>query len=75
MKMFDDEVQALEWMVGVLDKRGDGDCMDNERFAFLDDENGMMAYKEASTRGCCGFFDRHVMVNGRAAIIGCNYGH
>jgi hypothetical protein len=50
-------------------------CIDNYRFAYLDDEKGMKKYNEAKELGCCGFYDDEVIIAGRKATIGCNYGH
>jgi hypothetical protein len=63
--------EAWQW---VKDDVDDG-CMDNYRFAYLDDESALQAYDEKRNHGCCGFFDREVTIAGRAAKIGCNYGH
>lgn len=48
---------------------------DNIRFAFCDDPTAMEEYDEAKRNGCCGFFDKDIFVDGREAVIGCNYGH
>ena len=50
-------------------------CIDNYRFAYVDDETAMFLYHEAQADGCCGGFDEKVLVNGKEAMIGCNYGH
>lgn len=63
--------EAYEWMVNLID---DG-CIDNYRFAFQNDKEGMDKYERQYNDGCCGSFDEEVKVNGRLATIGCNYGH
>lgn len=66
---FDTEQEAREWMYAEIDD----ECVDNYRFAYLSGD--MLEYNNAQDRGCCGFFDCEVIVNGMAAMIGCNYGH
>ena len=43
--------------------------------AFLDDEAEMAKYNAAIATGCCGVFDEEILIDGRMATIGCNYGH
>ena len=62
---------AIEWMVREVDDP----CVDNDRFAYLDDEAALAQYKSQEDDGCCGFFDLEILVAGRKATIGCNYGH
>jgi hypothetical protein len=70
-KVFDTEEDARTWM----DEQVDDPCVDNYRFAFHDDSDAMAKYGHAEATGCCGSFDREVVVAGRPASIGCNYGH
>jgi hypothetical protein len=70
-KVFSNYVAAEEWMLEQVDDS----CVDNYRFAYLDDPLQMQAYGLAQESGCCGFFDEEVIVNERRATIGCNYGH
>lgn len=49
--------------------------IDNITFAWLDDEKGVKDYFNICSAGCCGRFDAEVNIQGRKAIIGCNYGH
>lgn len=51
------------------------DFMDNFRFAYKDNPEQMQGYLEAKCNGCCGYHDEEIFINGRHAIIGCNYGH
>lgn len=51
------------------------DCRDNERFAYLDDPEQVSLYEKYQSQGCCGYHDEPIIVNGRFAKIGCNYGH
>lgn len=62
---------AIEWAVTNVDDP----CVDNIRFSFIDDDEAMNKYGIAQDNGCCGFFDEEVIVNGKPAIVGCNYGH
>ena len=68
---FNTKQDAADWMYAQV---GD-DCVDNYRFAYHDDADACLAYEEAVNHGCCGFFDREVIIAGRHADIGCNYGH
>jgi hypothetical protein len=63
--------EANEWM----ENKVDDPCIDNYRFAYDGDEEASKNYDEVQRHGCCGSFDRRVMVAGRLATIGCNYGH
>ena len=53
----------------------DDNCIDGLRFAYLDDDAALAVYAEIESNGCCGFHDEEIIVNGRRATIGCNYGH
>lgn len=68
---FESKDAAFDW----LEKKVDDPCMDNYRFAFEDDDKQMQAYEQSKLDGCCGFWDEKISINGRAARIGCNYGH
>lgn len=68
---FATEAEAFEWLFGMVDDP----CIDNERFAYLDDDAALAKYDEAILHGCCGQDDYEVVVNGRPATIGCNSGH
>lgn len=41
----------------------------------VDDPIGESLYESIRDEGCCGFFDEEIMINGRLAKIGCNFGH
>lgn len=71
---FETQQQAAAWMDDQMDAM-DESCVDNYRFAFNDDREAILRYNAAQNDGCCGFFDREVLVAGRLATIGCNYGH
>jgi hypothetical protein len=71
IQSFADEQSAFDWM----EQQIDDPCVDNERFAFMDDKSAMDLYETFRSNGCCGFFDEEIEVNGRRAMIGCNYGH
>lgn len=62
---------AFAWMEEDCNE----ECMDNYRFAFDDDHKAVLAYEDRQQEGCCGFYDVHICVDGRDAMIGCNYGH
>jgi hypothetical protein len=64
----DDAVDAMEEYV-------DDPCIDNHRFAWVDEPEAVIAYEEKAATGCCGSFDYETTIGGRKAVIGCNYGH
>jgi hypothetical protein len=68
---FANEEEAATWMYEYLDDP----CTDNYRFAYLDDTKAVQDYEIQKEDGCCGFFDKSIIVGGREAYIGCNYGH
>lgn len=68
---FVSEAEAALWMFDRIDDP----CNDNYRFAFEDDDAAMIDYDHRMHDGCCGRFDAEVTINGRLAMIGCNYGH
>jgi hypothetical protein len=68
---FDTVEEAEEWMENEVDDP----CVDNYRFAYVDDDVAMQIYSELAGEGCCGSFDEEIIVGGRAAMVGCNYGH
>ena len=71
IKEFATEEDAWDW----LEHEVDDDCVDNYRFTFINDDRGMAKYREQQYDGCCGFFDAQIKIDGRDALIGCNYGH
>lgn len=71
MKTFTSKEEAESWMKDKVDDP----CVDNYRFAYLDDNAALAAYERQRQEGCCGEFDEEIIVNGRKATIGCNYGH
>jgi hypothetical protein len=68
---FDSFEAAIAWMYDEVDDP----FVDNVRTAHVGDEAAMAAYDDARDHGCCGFFDADVVVAGRPAMVGCNYGH
>lgn len=68
---FQTEDEAMEWMSDLVNDP----CVDNHRFAYDDDIEAGRVFQEQSDNGCCGSFEREIIVNGRKAWIGCNYGH
>jgi hypothetical protein len=68
---FPNQEMAESW----LDKEMEDENWDNFRFSFLEDTDGCLQYEAAYGKGCCGSFDEVILVDGRAALIGCNYGH
>ena len=63
--------EAYDWM----EEQVADSCVDNYRFAYEDDAEATRLYYDLKSAGCCGFFDADIIVDGRNAIIGCNYGH
>lgn len=64
---------AINWMESRMDEM-DGP-IDNVRFCWKNDAEGLSNYKAVYDKGCCGFFDCEVRILGRKAFIGCNFGH
>lgn len=71
LKKFNTCEDAEEWMVDKIDDL----CIDNLRFAYQDDPEALYLYEELRDEGCCGSFDEDIIVDGKPAQIGCNYGH
>lgn len=72
VREFDNEAAAHAWMMDCL--HGES-CIDGYRFAFDDDAEAVARYEAVYDSGCCGYFDRDIIVGGRPARIGCNFGH
>lgn len=68
---FSTQEEGFEW----LDSQVNDPYTNNHRFAYKDDEKAMNEYEERQSQGCCGEADYDVVVAGRLAMIGCNYGH
>lgn len=69
---FANVTEANDWMAEAI---ADEECVDGYRFAFDDDAEAVSKYEAIHSNGCCGFFDADIVVDGRTARIGCNYGH
>ncbi len=65
---------ALAWFAEYARTEG-LEYADNFRFGFRDNAGSMRSYDKLRLRGCCGEDEADVMVAGRQAIVGCNYGH
>ena len=68
---FDSPKAALAWLASDDSL----EYSDNFRFAFLDNEGSVRSFEKIARRGCCGSEERDCVVRGRAAIVGCNFGH
>jgi hypothetical protein len=68
---FQTKEEAWEW----LDTTVNDPCVDNYRFYFEGDAEAEAKYEEQIREGCCGFFDKQIMISNQLAWIGCNYGH
>lgn len=68
---FSNQEDAMDWM----EEQVDDHCIDNHRFTFNDDQTGVEIYEVLRGAGCCGSFDTNIIIDGREATIGCNYGH
>lgn len=71
LREFDNHEEAFHWLHKVVD---DG-CIDNDRFYFYGDKLAEAYFEECAEHGCCGSMEKDVIIAGRAARIGCNYGH
>ncbi len=70
---FASEQEAREILESLLFE--DHDNADNYRFAYEDDPAGNALYQKIFREGCCGSCDFDIVVDGRPAMIGWNYGH
>ena len=68
---FDTFGDAFEW----LHKKVDDPCIDNDRMYFLGDAVAEKVFLDQSENGCCGALEVDVIIAGKKARIGCNYGH
>jgi hypothetical protein len=68
---FETEQDAWDWMYEQVDDP----FTDNTRFAYQDEPSSIALYEQIRQNGCCGSFDCNIVVAGRPAQIGCNYGH
>ncbi len=71
LPQFENEEAAATWMYEYLDDP----CTDNYRLAYLNNLDEMGNYFNQRDNGCCGYFDRRIVIGGEEAFIGCNYGH
>jgi len=51
------------------------DCVDNLRWARKDNAPDRRRYRKAKARGCCGFHDDQITIDGKVYFYGFNYGH
>ena len=72
-QLSDLEYASIDEAYDAMDTVVRDPCVDNYRFVFEDEDKG--AYYQKYKRGCCGSFDAKIIVAGRSAMIGCNYGH
>jgi len=68
---FATEREAFDWLY----EQADDPCVDNTRLDYEDDPLQWFAYERQLKEGCCGCLDYGVVIAGRKARIGCNYGH
>lgn len=69
------EFETAEDAAAWAHEQEDDGCHNNDRFAFVDDAEAMARFREAESKGCCGSFEADVIVGGRRAVVGYNYGH
>ena len=69
---FDTYAEFEEW---IAEQMADDEFADNYRFAYVDDVEACMRYEDARNNGCCGYFDRAIIIAGKHAMVGYNYGH
>lgn len=72
VKDFKTKEEAFEWLYTQVD---DPNCIDNDRFAFTQNEDECTEYDSQVADGCCGFLDVDITIMGVPAKIGLNYGH
>lgn len=71
--IFPEDYIALQKI--VEEELRDLDCADNIRICVKGDEQGELLYEWAYNSGCCGVFEKEVVVGNKTYKIGCNYGH
>lgn len=49
------------------------DCVDNKRI--VKDGECKQEYYQQQIKGCCGYFDKEIVIDGIVYLIGFNYGH
>ena len=76
LREFKSKKEAFNWMEErCVELDGGDNFTDNFRFANKNNPKSVQKYNRIASSGCCGFFDETVIVRGRKALIGCNYGH
>ena len=73
METVNTEAEAWKWVY----EKVDDPFVDNYRLEYLDvnPRAAWAAYDAIRDSGCCGSFDAKVIIGGREAMIGCNFGH
>jgi hypothetical protein len=71
---FDSEVAAHDAFSDMIEALG-LEYVDNRRFAYVDDADGMARFAEQEADGCCGSYTDRAVIAGRLAVFGCNHGH
>jgi hypothetical protein len=71
------QLEINEWLERYIFSQVEGeDCVDNLRWAEVDDPEQMKAFRKAAEEGCCGSFSGQVVgPDGKKYVVGCNYGH
>lgn len=69
--------EIVLWADGIfMAASSPGDCMDNTRVARVGNTSQVRRYRSQYGNGCCGFEDfRRVGPDGRAYMLGYNFGH
>lgn len=71
---FDNSTQAIVWMLDKLESEGGGASTTSVSPSLMI----LVRWPRMTSRPrreCCGAADFEVIVNGRPAMVGCNYGH
>lgn len=71
MEKFTCKQDAMDWLYESVHDN----CVDNYRFANVENSDEVEAYERLQERGCCGSYDTVVMIGEDITMIGCNYGH
>ena len=67
---FPDEQSAFDWLYDEVDDP----YTDNYRVGYRDDPASMAEYERLESQGCCGSASAEVVIAGRPAVVGLNYG-
>lgn len=72
---FNTPEEAFIWLEDYIHNIINDWCDDNYRFCYIGDKETESIYDTSLSKGGDGFMDIQVIIDGKRAVIGCNYGH